>query len=74
MSRNSSPQRTAGDSDSGEDGGQRPADGAAQDAGQVSEAVAREHTASSNQVRHEPIKSSHHSEDEDAEPPESADE
>jgi hypothetical protein len=72
MSRNRSPQRTTGDS--GEGGKRRPADGAEQGAGQVSGAVAREHTARSNQVRHEPIKSSHHSGDEDAEPPESADE
>jgi hypothetical protein len=72
MSRNRSPRRITGDS--GEGGGRLPAKDAEQGAAQVSAAVTREHTAKANQVRHEPMKSSHHSEDEDADPHDSEDE
>jgi hypothetical protein len=72
MSRNNSSSRTTGDS--AEDGGRHLAQDSGEGAGQVSETVTREHTANSNQVRHEPIKSSRHSEDEEVPPHDPEDE
>lgn len=72
MSRNNSSSPTTGDS--AKDGGRHPAQDSGDGAGPVSETVSREHTANSNQVRHEPIKSSHHSEDDEVPPQDSGDE